>query len=128
MDPESATAFLSLASPFKRSALPLPRTQGGVELVHAMEERVSAALEAIAEAHPGQRVLVVSHGGVLYAAHQRATGSPPASSSANCTINTLKIDASAKPPAWALVKWGDVEHLGKGAAAAQTFGGGGLMG
>lgn len=93
----------------------------GVESLDAMQARVAAALERIAAAHPGQRVLCLAHGGVLAAVHRRATGAPPPAKSSNCAINILKIDASQTPAAWAVVEWGDEAHLGGQAA---SFGGG----
>lgn len=48
--------------------------QGGGESAADLQERAATALEALAQAHPGQRVLVITHGGFLHAAYRRATG------------------------------------------------------
>jgi broad specificity phosphatase PhoE len=47
--------------------------QGG-ESYEEMAARVVAAIREIAEAHPGERVLVVSHGGCVRAVHAHALG------------------------------------------------------
>lgn len=46
--------------------------QGGGESAADLYQRAEAALEGIAQRHPGQQVLVVSHGGFLHAAYRRA--------------------------------------------------------
>lgn len=92
----------------------------GVESIDAMTARVAAALERIAAAHPGQRVLCLAHGGVLAAVHRRATGAPPPGAAFNCAINALKVDPSQAPAGWAILTWGNVEHLG---GQGDSFGG-----
>ncbi len=39
----------------------------------------------------------------------------------NSALNTIKVDG---PDAWALVKWGDVEHLSAAGYLKDGFGGG----
>jgi 2,3-bisphosphoglycerate-dependent phosphoglycerate mutase len=97
-----------------------------IESREELEARVSLALESIASEHPGQRIAVVTHGGVITAAYQRAckgrckTPKPVP----NCSINTIFIDASAETGAlWAVGQWGATEHLG---TETTTFGGGGV--
>jgi probable phosphoglycerate mutase len=100
--------------------------------VEDLQERAAAALEALARAHPGQRVLVVSHGGFLYAAHRRATGHAPASKNVNGALNFIRIDpppkgaaaAAAARSSWAVVRWGVVDHLEDVGFLHGGFGGG----
>ncbi|GAB4818808.1 hypothetical protein N2152v2_005854 [Parachlorella kessleri] len=104
------------------------RIPGGGESAEDLQDRVEAALNAIARAHPGQRVLVVSHGGFLYAAHRRATGHAPASKSINGALNVIRIDPSPEgskaPSSWAVVCWGVVDHLQDVGYSQRSFGGG----
>jgi probable phosphoglycerate mutase len=116
---EDAAAYAAVVS--RDEDAPPP---GGGESVAALRARVGAALEAIAAEHPGGRVLIVTHGGVLRAAATRAGGvAAAAGPAANCSCGTLLIDAAARPALWAATAWGDAAHLGAGAAAG-TFGGG----
>lgn len=73
--------------------------------------RIDAALGTIARRHPGQRVLVATHGGVLDCAYRLAHGlpaqTPRAWPIANASINTLHWFQGAL----AVVSWGDVAHL-----------------
>ncbi|KAG7673590.1 hypothetical protein Ndes2526B_g02961 [Nannochloris sp. 'desiccata'] len=99
--------------------------QAGIEPLDTMLARITAALERIAASHPQQRVLVVTHGGVLHAVHRKATHTAPKGRSANCAINTIRIDCSQKPAVWAVVSWADDEHLDQDMAGG-SFGGGNL--
>jgi probable phosphoglycerate mutase len=73
--------------------------------------RVDAALASIARRHPGQRVLVATHGGVLDCAYRLANGlpaqTPRAWPIANASINTLHWCANTL----SIVNWGEVAHL-----------------
>ncbi len=99
--------------------------QAGVEPQDTMLARISTALERISTLHPQQRVLVVTHGGVLHAAYRKATNTSPTGPATNCSINTLRIDSSQKPAVWAVVSWGDDAHL-DGDRLGSSFGGGNL--
>jgi broad specificity phosphatase PhoE len=82
---------------------------GGGESARQVAERIAAGLAAIAERHPGERVIVVSHGGALtlglgwlldreLSAWRRVMD--------NCAISDLAFD-----PAPSLLTWNDVAHL-----------------
>jgi 2,3-bisphosphoglycerate-dependent phosphoglycerate mutase len=90
-----------------------------------MIDRITRALEHIAASHPKERVLVITHGGVLHAAHRKANSTAPHGRAANCAINTLRIDCSQKPAVWAVVSWGDDAHLDRESLGG-SFGGGNL--
>lgn len=76
-------------------------------------ERVLAALAEIARDHAGQRVVVVTHGGVLDVAyrhaHALAWDAPRHHLMLNCSIN--RVNATAAPLALQIIDWGDVAHL-----------------
>src|SRR5262245_15298773 len=82
---------------------------GGGESARQVAERIAAGLAAIAERHPGERVIVVSHGGALtlglgllldreLSVWRRLMD--------NCAISDLAFD-----PAPSLLCWNDVAHL-----------------
>lgn len=59
--------------PARPSPLHVP-PQGGVESLEQLEARAEQALEDLAARHPGQRLLVVTHGGFLSAAYRQGPG------------------------------------------------------
>ncbi len=74
--------------------------------------RTTATMAEIAAAHPGEKIVVVTHGGVLDDFRRRATG---LSLDAvrdfelyNGGIHRFKIEAED----WRLMDWGDISHLG----------------
>jgi broad specificity phosphatase PhoE len=82
---------------------------GGGESARQVAERLARSLLAIAARHPGERAIVVSHGGALtlglgwlldgsLSAWRRVMS--------NCAVSDLRFD-----PAPSLVVWNDVAHL-----------------
>ena len=73
--------------------------------------RVTATVEALAERHPGQSVLLVSHGGVLDVCYRRATGRdlsvPRDFPIPNAALNWIEVG----PQGWRLHSWADRRHL-----------------
>lgn len=86
------------------------RFEGGESLTD-LYARVRAALEAIAQAHPGETVLVVSHGGVLDIAYRLATGraldAPRDFLIPNAALNWLEWRAGR----FSLHAWAQQAHL-----------------
>lgn len=74
-------------------------------------ERSLACLEDIAAAHPGETVLVVTHGMILdtayRAAHQMPLHARREAPLLNASLNTFRREAQG----WIQVSWADVEHL-----------------
>jgi probable phosphoglycerate mutase len=81
----------------------------GAESAAALAGRVRGALERIAGAHPGGRVAVVTHGGVIGQALALATGSRPFAFSGadNASISQLVLTADR----WVLRRFNDTAHL-----------------
>jgi len=77
-------------------------------------ERVHAALSAIAAAHRGEHIAIVTHGGVLDVFYRLATGQGISAARTwdlgNCAINRLLWT----PQALTLVGWADTGHLDEG--------------
>lgn len=84
---------------------------GGGESLRAFAARVQACLDDIVAAHPGQRVLVVTHGGVLDILHRRASGRPLAAPRdfeiANAAFNWLEAERGH----WRILSWAERGHL-----------------
>jgi 2,3-bisphosphoglycerate-dependent phosphoglycerate mutase len=76
---------------------------------------VTGKLMAIAAAHPGQNVVVVSHGGVLDIVNRFVRGNPLETPRdfliPNAGINWI----AAVDGRWRLETWGDTTHLEAGA-------------
>ena len=87
---------------------PLP---GGGETLRDLSARVEAALLRLALRHPGQRVVAVTHGGVLDCAYRIASGleidAPRRHDLLNASLNRIAWDGAR----FRLVGWGDVAHL-----------------
>lgn len=83
----------------------------GGETLGEFSRRVVGFVEAMLEAHAGERVLVVTHGGVLDAAYRHAVGMPLSASRNfpiyNTSVNILSHDKQR----WRIDSWGDVSHL-----------------
>jgi 2,3-bisphosphoglycerate-dependent phosphoglycerate mutase len=81
----------------------------GAESSDALANRVCAAIGRIAAAHPGQRVAVVSHGGVIGQALALASGSRPFAflGAENASISRLVIVGDR----WIVRGFNDTAHL-----------------
>jgi probable phosphoglycerate mutase len=81
----------------------------GAESSAALTERVRAALERVAAAHPGGRIAVVCHGGVIGQLLALATGARPFAFAGvdNASISQLVVAG----PRWVLRRFNDTAHL-----------------
>jgi 2,3-bisphosphoglycerate-dependent phosphoglycerate mutase len=86
------------------------REGGGGSLLQ-LRERVTRTVQALAERHRGQQIVVVAHGGVLDALYRVATrqevNSPRTWELPNGAINRLLWT----PEGFTLVGWSDTQHL-----------------
>lgn len=81
------------------------------ESLAAFAARVVSAIEALALAHRGQQLLLVSHGGVLDICYRQATGRglrPPRDFPIpNAALNWFEVGVGG----WRLIEWADRRHL-----------------
>jgi probable phosphoglycerate mutase len=81
------------------------------ESLRDFSARSIAVLERIAAAHPGQTVLVFTHGGVLDELFRFVTGLPMSASRnfriPNCGINRVEAGAGG----WRILSWAEEAHL-----------------
>lgn len=75
-------------------------------LLHAVE-----CLEELGARHPGERVVVVTHGGVLGSLFRRCLGIPPGTPRAFSVLNASWNQFDFHERRFQLVTWGDVNHL-----------------
>jgi probable phosphoglycerate mutase len=84
--------------------------ENGESLV-VFEQRIKQCLAGLFRRHPGETILVVTHGGVLDIAYRQATGRPLTSrrdfALPNAGLNWLEGDADG----WRVLRWADVSHL-----------------
>jgi len=82
------------------------------ESLNRFDRRVGEWLRALFLRHPGETILVVTHGGVLDIAFRHARGRPLTSrrdfALPNAGFNWLEGDAEG----WRVVTWADVSHIG----------------
>ncbi|CAI9282987.1 unnamed protein product [Lactuca saligna] len=95
---------------------------GGGESLDQLYKRCTSSLQTIASKHRGERVVVVTHGGVIRALHQRAyTGTGQrAGRILNVSVNVLHL---SDPDRWVIKSWGDVSHLNGAGYLDSGFGG-----
>ena len=83
----------------------------GGESAREFHSRVMAAMQRLALKHPGQTVLVVTHGGVLDMVYRTARSlglhGPRQSEIPNAGINRVRLNAEA----WEIRDWADARHL-----------------
>ena len=83
------------------------------ESFRRFNERCVNAIEDFSDRHMGQRLLVVTHGGVLGVIFRHVIGlsldSPRRYALLNCSVNVIE----KKDGDWSLLHWGDVNHLGQ---------------
>ncbi|MFB4279693.1 MULTISPECIES: histidine phosphatase family protein [unclassified Nonomuraea] len=82
----------------------------GAEPAAAFSERVRKVLDKLATAHPGQRIVAVTHGGVIAEALAAATGSRPFAflGPDNASVSHLVLTEAR----WILRRFNDTAHLG----------------
>lgn len=68
----------------------------------------------------GQRVVVVTHGGLIRALHRRATTHHRVGKVVNTSVNVFHLSDGGK---WTIKTWGDVSHLSKTGFLKSGFGG-----
>lgn len=68
-------------------------------------------LEELAGRHPGERVVVVTHGGLLSSLFRHCLGIPPATPRAFAVLNASWNRFDFEAGGFRLVSWGDVSHL-----------------
>lgn len=85
------------------------------ETPRAFHARIIEALGALAAAHTGQRLVVVTHGGVLdmvwRTAHGLSLSGPRQSDIPNAGFNRIRIADPAAPTRIEIVDWADTRHL-----------------
>ena len=108
-----------------REARPDAVVPGG-ESIRQRYRRVIAAVEDIARAHRGGRVLVVTHGGPLDDCYRRARGlsleAPRGFDLLNASLNRFVLDLGRGEVAWTLMQWSDVAHLDGAEVLGSTAG------
>ncbi len=84
---------------------------GGGESLLAFRRRVEGAMQSLAHRHAGQRVLVVTHGGVLDIVHRLVTGKPLEAPRDFKIPNAALSWVGHGPEGWALIAWAEAAHL-----------------
>ncbi|GAV86884.1 His_Phos_1 domain-containing protein, partial [Cephalotus follicularis] len=94
---------------------------GGGESLDQLHDRCTSALERIHRKHKGERVVVVTHGGVIRALYKRAC---PNGMAAGKILNTsINIFHLLDEDRWIIKAWGDVSHLNQTGYLQSGFGG-----
>jgi|SRR3954452_7939585 broad specificity phosphatase PhoE len=86
----------------------------GGESVAAMSERVVQAMDDVVAAHPGQIVVVCTHGGVVEAAMRHVVGAPLRGRFALWTTNaslTVLFRMGSEREPWRIGRYNDAAHL-----------------
>ncbi|KAJ4967511.1 hypothetical protein NE237_019360 [Protea cynaroides] len=111
--PKAYEAFISA-----RTDQELP---GGGESIDQLHQRCTSTLQRIGGKHKGDRVVVVTHGGVIRRLYKRAV---PKGKSPGKILNTsVNVFHLSDGEDWNLHTWGDVSHLSKTGFLETGFGG-----
>ncbi|KAI3760918.1 hypothetical protein L1987_51320 [Smallanthus sonchifolius] len=110
-------AYVALKSDGRDVEIP-----GGGESLNQLYKRCTDSLQKIGSKHRGERIVVVTHGGVIRALHQRASSGNGhrAGRILNVSVNLLHL---SDPDKWAIKSWGDVSHLNGAGYLDSGFGG-----
>jgi len=96
-----------------RDRVPDYELPGGGESLLALRARVLAQMQMLAARHAGQKVVAVTHGGVLDSIYRIASGlaadAPRRFELNNASINRIGWDGEQ----FSVLDWGDVSHLAK---------------
>ncbi|XWS41948.1 hypothetical protein CRYUN_Cryun17cG0126100 [Craigia yunnanensis] len=112
LSPKAYKAFLS-----HRTVQDIP---GGGESLDQLYHRCTSALQRIGRKHKGERVVVVSHGGVIRSLYKRAC---PEGKSVGKVLNTSVNIFQLSDEEWTIKSWGDVSHLDQTGYLKSGFGG-----
>jgi probable phosphoglycerate mutase len=86
----------------------------GGESTAQLRDRAYATLTDLAARHPGERIVVVTHGGIISVFMRTLLGTPLTQNRRfavdNCALNTLTFEAE-QPEPWRLVTLNEVAHL-----------------
>ncbi|GAB2282570.1 hypothetical protein Dimus_017110 [Dionaea muscipula] len=94
---------------------------GGGESIDQLYQRCTSSLQRIGENHRGERVIVVSHGGVIGSLFRRAA---PKGRTRGKVLNTsVSIIQLSKEDIWSIKTWNDVSHLKQTGFLGSGFGG-----
>ncbi|XP_057469119.1 phosphoglycerate mutase-like protein 4 isoform X1 [Actinidia eriantha] len=94
---------------------------GGGESLDQLFNRCTSSLQRIGLKHIGERVIVVTHGGVIRALHKRAAPTERLQGKVlNASVNIFHLSSLDK---WIIKKWGDINHLNNTDFLETDFGG-----
>ncbi|OUZ99804.1 Histidine phosphatase superfamily [Macleaya cordata] len=95
---------------------------GGGESLDQLYQRCTSSLQKIGRKHKGERVVVVTHGGVLRALYRRAAPKgKPQGKILNTSVNIFHLSDGGED--WVIKVWGDVSHLSETGFLKTAFGG-----
>ncbi|XVE87173.1 hypothetical protein DITRI_Ditri18aG0094700 [Diplodiscus trichospermus] len=112
LSPKAYKAFLS-----HRTNQDIP---GGGESLDQLYQRCTSSLQRIGRKHKGERVVVVSHGGVIRSLYKRVC---PDAKSGGKVLNTSVNIFHLSDEEWTIKSWGDVSHLDQTGYLKSGFGG-----
>nr|XP_027077489.1 phosphoglycerate mutase-like protein 4 [Coffea arabica]XP_027078174.1 phosphoglycerate mutase-like protein 4 [Coffea arabica] len=112
----SSKAYRAFVSKRRDEEIP-----GGGESLDQLYQRCTSSLQRIANKHIGERVVAVTHGGVIRALHRRASShGRSAGKIMNTCVNVFQLSDEDE---WSIKVWGDVSHLNQTGILESGFGG-----
>lgn len=113
INPEAHKAFVS-----HRKDQEIP---GGGESINQLYQRSTSALQRIGKKHRGERVVVVTHGGLIRSLYKRASPNGRfVGKVLNTSVGVLHLSDGDE---WIIKTWGDVNHLNQTGFLESGFGG-----
>ncbi|THG20710.1 hypothetical protein TEA_005817 [Camellia sinensis var. sinensis] len=94
--------------------------EGGGESLDQLYDRCTSVLERIGSKHKGERVVMVTHGGVIRTLYELASPSGQPGRVLNTSVNIFHLSDG---DIWTIKSWGDVSHLSQTEYLESGFGG-----
>lgn len=93
-------------------AIELDQATHQAESLQVFHDRIKTTLQALAEQHQNETLLLISHGGAIdmmwRAANRVAPDAPRQFTQRNTAINRLQISSDRQ---WSVISWADASHL-----------------
>ncbi|KAK1363833.1 Phosphoglycerate mutase-like protein 4 [Heracleum sosnowskyi] len=94
--------------------------EGSEESIKEINQRCASCLQRIGDNHRGERIVVVTHGGVMRAFYKRVN--PPHERTPRVWSSSVSVLHLSDGDEWKIIVWGNASHLESGTGGVDTSG------